>query len=211
LDGRDVALKHPLAAALVKDGWAVAAPNLRATGDAHPNRDKVHDAADHNSAEHALWIGRPLMGQWLTDVQAVLDWLSLQPTIDRRHILLAGIGPAGLVALIGGGLWDDRIAGALAVDMPVSYLTDAPYGPAIRMGVLLPGVVGVGDVPQLAALMAPRRLVIADGVSPRGEKLKEKELTAALSFAADVYRVHKAADKLTVTAGQTVADLVAGL
>jgi hypothetical protein len=75
----------------------------------------------------------------------------------------------------------------------------------------LPGIVGVGDVPQLAALMAPRRLVFADGVTPRGEKLKEKELTAALSFAADVYKVHRAADKLTVTAGQTAAELVAGL
>jgi dienelactone hydrolase len=211
LDGRDAALKHLLAAELVKDGWAVAAPNLRATGDAPPPRGEVHGAVDHNSAEHAVWIGRPLVGQWLTDVQAVLDWLATQPTIDRRHVLLAGIGPAGLVALIGGGLWDDRIAGVIAVDSPVSYLTDAPYGSKMRMGVLLPGVVSVGDVPQLAALMAPRRLVFADGMTPHGERLKEKELTAALSFATDVYRVHKAADKLTLATGQTTTALVAAL
>ena len=115
------------------------------------------------------------------------------------------------MAPIAGGLWDDRIAGVLAVNSPASYLTDAPYGPSMRMGVLLPGVVGVGDVPQLVALMAPRRLVIADGLTPSGERLKEKELTAAMSFATDVYRVHKAADKLTVAAGQSAEQLVAAL
>ncbi|HEY1380237.1 MAG TPA: acetylxylan esterase, partial [Gemmataceae bacterium] len=211
LDGRDVTLKHPLAAELVKAGWAVAVPNLRATGAAKPPGNAVHLAADHNPAEHALWIGRPMMGQWLTDVQAVLDWLARRPGIDRRHVMLAGVGPAGLVALVGGGLWDDRVTGVLAVETPVSYLTDAPYGPTMRMGVLLPGIVGVGDVPQLAALVAPRRLVLADGVSPRGDRLAAKDLTAAVAFAADVYKVHKAADRLTVAAGQTAAELVTGL
>jgi dienelactone hydrolase len=210
LDGRDAAVNHPLADELVKAGWAVVMPGLRATG-GDAARKAVHGAVDHHAAECGVWIGRPLLGQWLTDVQAVLDMLAKDPTIDRRHVLLAGIGPAGLVALVGGGLWDDRVAGVVAVDTPVSYLTDAPYGPTMRMGVLLPGIVGVGDVPQLAALMAPRRLAFADGVTPRGEKLKEKELTAALSFAADVYKVHKAADKLTIAAGQTAPQIVAAL
>ena len=42
-------------------------------------------------------------------------------------------------------------------------------------------------------------------------RLKEKELTSALSFATDVYRVHKAVDKLTIAAGQSAEQLVAAL
>ena len=103
LDGMPAALKHPLAAALVKAGWAVAAPNLRATGAAEPQNNRVHDAADHNSSEHALWIGRPLFGQWLFDAQVLLDWLALQPTIDRRRVVVAGVGLAGLLAESSGG------------------------------------------------------------------------------------------------------------
>ncbi len=211
LDGMPAALRHPLAAALLKAGWAVAAPNLRATGAAQPANDRVRDAADHTSAEHALWVGRPLFGQWLFDTQVLLDWLTLQPTIDRRRVFVAGVGSAGLLALAAGGLWDDRAAGAIAAETPVSYLTDVPYGPAVRMGILLPGVVRVGDVPQLAALAAPRRLVLADGVSPQGAKLKDRELRDAYAFTTAVYRANRAAERLSIVTEQRWADVVAGL
>ncbi|HEY1859358.1 MAG TPA: alpha/beta hydrolase family protein, partial [Gemmataceae bacterium] len=63
LDGKAAAIKHPLATALLAKDWAVIAPDLRATGESKPAGDLIHDAADHNSAEHGLWIGRPLLGQ----------------------------------------------------------------------------------------------------------------------------------------------------
>src|SRR5262249_21770987 len=61
LDGREQALKHPLAKTLTDRKWFVVAPELRATGSMKPADDAIRDAADHNSAEHALWIGRPLL------------------------------------------------------------------------------------------------------------------------------------------------------
>jgi hypothetical protein len=211
LDGRPAALQHPLATAFVKAGWAVAAPSLRATGDAEPPHDSVRDAADHNTTEHALWVGRPLLGQWLFDVQVLLDWLALQPTLDRRRVYLVGVGPAGLVALVGGALWDDRVAGVVALEAPTSYMTDVPYRPPMRMGVLLPGVVGVGDVPQLAALSAPRRLVLADGILPQGARLKDGPMREAYAYTAAVYKAHRAAERLTVGVDLRPVDLVAGL
>jgi hypothetical protein len=148
------------------------------------------------------------LGQWVFDVQVLLEGLWRRDDIDRRKIVLAGIGPAGLVALLAAGLAEGRVAGVAAFDLPATYLTETPYAPPMRMGVLVPGIVGIGDVPHLAALVAPRRLVIAGGITPRGEKLSEETLREAFAFTAAAYKAHKAAERLTVAAEVAAAEVV---
>jgi pimeloyl-ACP methyl ester carboxylesterase len=211
LDGGAEALKHPLAGALLTKGWEVLAPDLRATGLTKPARDAVRDAPDHNSAEHALWVGRPLLGQWVFDVLCLLDWMALQPGLDRRRLAVAGLGQAGVVALCAGGLLDDRVAAVAAVDTLASYVTDRPYAAGTRMGVLAPGILRVGDVPHLAALTAPRPLRIIGGVSPQGAKLKDKEVAEAFAFTSAIYKLHKTDGRLTVSAEGRPEDVVKGL
>src|SRR5262249_37401001 len=85
LDGKIEALKHPLSANLLDRNFSLIAPDLRGTGETSPIHDAVADAVDHNSAEHALWIGRPMLGQWVFDVQCLLDWMALQPGLNKRR------------------------------------------------------------------------------------------------------------------------------
>jgi dienelactone hydrolase len=197
LDGKAAALKHPLAAALVEKGWAVYAPDLRATGATAPAHDAIGGAPDHNSAEHALWIGRPLLGQWLVDVRCLLEWLALQPGLDARRLAVAGLGQAGLVALCVGALLD-RVASVAALDGLVSFVTDRAYPPGTRMGLLAPGILRVGDVPHLAALAAPRKVLVAGGVGPDGKALAERQLRDRFAFTRRVYRLLGAEGRLTV-------------
>ncbi len=211
LDGKAEALKHPAAKALVAKGWDVLAPDLRATGETRPERDAVRDAPDHNSAEHALWVGRPLLGQWVFDVQCLLDWLALQPGLDKGRLAVAGIGQAGVVALCAAGLFNDRVASAAVIDTPVSFVTETAYGPSTRMGLLAPGLLRAGDVPHLAAMFAPRRLIVSNGLSPQGRRLKESAVQEAYAFTGGVYKLHKAGDKLTVREDVPPDDLAAGL
>jgi dienelactone hydrolase len=211
LDGKSAALKHPLAAALLDGGWVVSAPDLRATGETKPAGDAVKDAPDHNSAEHALWMGRPLLGQWVFDVQCLLDWLAIQPGLDARRFAVVGIGQAGLVAVCAAGLLDDRVSAAATVEAPASYVTEQAYPAGTRMGLLAPGLLRVGDVPHLAALSAPRRLLIVGGVSSDGKALAEKALKEAYAFTASVYKLHKAEAKLTVTEALKPGEVAAGL
>ncbi|MFO0811150.1 MAG: alpha/beta hydrolase family protein [Gemmataceae bacterium] len=189
-DGRAAALAHPLAAALVEKGWTILAPTLRATGEAKLAKDGTRTAVDHNSAEYGVWLGRPLLGQWLADVQAALDHLADDSTIDRRRVFVAGFGAMGLAALVAAGVFDDRLAGCVAADAPPSFLTDGPYPNTMRMGVLAPRIVRAGDVPHLAALIAPRRLVLLGAAATR----------SAYEFTAAVYKAHNAAAKLTLIA-----------
>src|SRR6185369_7958142 len=149
------ALQHPLAAALLEAGWSVLAPDLRATGETRPANDTIGGAPDHNSAEHALWAGRPLLGQWVFDVSCLLDWLAAQPGLDRRRLAIVGLGQAGIVALCAGALLVERVAAVDAIGSPSTFITSAAYPQGTRMGLLAPGILQVGDIPHLAALAAP--------------------------------------------------------
>lgn len=211
LDGRARALEHPVAAQLVARGWLVVAPDLRGTGESRPPRDAIRGAPDHNTAEHALWVGRPLLGQWLFDVQCLLGWLALQPTLDPRRVAVAGISHAGVVALGAGGLFEDRVATVLTVGGLTTFVTDEAYAAGMPMGLLVPGLLRLGDVPQLAALVAPRRLVVVDGLSPLGTQVTEKGLREAHAFTRQVYRLCKAEPKLTLTEGADLQEVVANL
>src|SRR5713226_5286931 len=191
LDGQAQALQHPLAKTLRDRKWLILAPNLRASGEYAPPGDAIRDARDHNSAEHALWIGRPLLGQWVFEVTCLLDWLAIQPGVDQRRVAVAGLGPAGIVALCVGGLQESRVTGVACIGAPVTYVTDQAYGSFMRMGLLLPGILRVADIPQLAALIAPRKLAITEGRTPPGKLVRLKELQAAFAFTCGIYRLYK--------------------
>ena len=108
----------------------------------------------------------------------------------------------GVMAAVGAGrptLAPERLKAVILIDPLSTYVTDAPYASGTPMGILAPGILKVGDIPHMAGLVSPRRLVIAGGVSPQGRKLNQKELEEAFRFTADVYKAVKAADKLTIT------------
>jgi dienelactone hydrolase len=211
LGGKAEALRHPLAASLLAKGWAVLAPDLRGTGETKPANGAIAGAPDHNSTEHALWVGRPLLGQWVFDVQCLLDWMALQPGQDRRRFAVVGLGQAGIVALCAGGLLDDRVTSTAAVGLPTTFITEKAYAPGTHMGLLAPGILRVGNVPHLAALCAPRRLLVAEGATPQGKKLTAKAMDSAFRFTRSIYRLHKAGAELHVSAEGRPADVAGAL
>src|SRR5262249_42937070 len=161
-DGKREAAKHPVAPALARKGWQVAALDLRTIGDTKPAGDTVRAAPDHNSAEHGVWIGRPLLGQWAFDVLCTIEWLSQQPGINKQRLAVVGLGQAGIVALTAAALFPDRVTAVATINLPVTLLTTKAYPDGTRMGLLAPGLFKVGDVPHLAAMSAPRRLIVAN-------------------------------------------------
>jgi hypothetical protein len=210
LDGGEAATASPMAAELRKDGWSLVTLDLRATGRLAVPSDKVGHAPDHNSAEWGLWIGRPLLGQWVYDVRRLLDALDAAGGDRPRETALVGVGPGGLVALAAAAA-DPRVSRVAAVGALASYVSSEPYR-GQRLGVIVPGLLrDVGDIPHLATLVAPRRVVIAGAVSGGGHGLDAGRLREAYEPAVRDFGLLGSGDAIRLLDAADAVDVVKAL
>ena len=210
LEGGEAASASRLAAEVRKEGWSLVTADLRATGRLAVPSDRIGRAPDHNSAEWGLWIGRPLLGQWVFDVRRLLDALDAAGGDRPRETIVVGVGPAALVALAAAAT-EPRISKIAAVGALASYITDEPYR-GQRLGLIVPGVLrSVGDIPHLAALAAPRRVVIAGGVSGGGQALDASRLRTAYEPAARAFGLLGAGEAIKVLDTTDAAEVIQAL
>jgi dienelactone hydrolase len=205
LDGSEHARGTELARSLAGAGWEVIVTDLRATGRYAVKGDQIGRAPDHNSTEWGLLTGRPLLGQWAWDVRRILQVIRGK-TDAARDITLFGIGPAALVALCA-ATYDPSIGRVVLVNPLVSFRSDVPYV-GQRMGIFAARILrDAGDIPHLAALLAPRKLVISGGLTGGSEALDEANLKEQFSFTRHVFRLLGVDAHLTIT-GENAEALV---
>ncbi|MBI3911222.1 MAG: acetylxylan esterase [Armatimonadetes bacterium] len=144
-DGRLDSLPGELLAA----GWVLLLPDVRLRGEL---------ALDwqHNCL---IW-GRPEAGMAARDALTAVDLLYRLPEVDWRRLLLVGVGDQGVGALLASG-WDERVAAVVADCVGTAYRDGGEGLP------LIPNILRVGDVPQIAALSAPRPLWLFNVPSAR--------------------------------------------
>ena len=186
-----------LAATLGAGGGEVAAIDLRATGATAWKDDKLYRAPDHNTGQWSIWIGRPLLGQWVQDVLSLL--VAYQNHLDGspQTTAIVGVGPASLIALCTAAL-SAQIERVATVGGLASYVSDVPYENQ-RVGIMVPGMLRrVGDIPHLGALISPRRLVIAGGVDGGGDVLSSDDLRKTYACTQAAYTLDESADELRI-------------
>jgi len=188
--------------------WTLLVPKPRATGTDINGIGPIADVVDHTPAEWALWVGRPLLGQWVLDI---MRWLDLCDELARgsskeleeillpsRPYVAIGLGTMSLPILLAAAL-DSRIAAAGCAGCLVSYVAtnDKPWR-GVPMGLLAPNILELGDIGHLAALAAPRPLAIARCVEPDGGRALPERVQAALAYCKGVYRLLGAPQKLRI-------------
>lgn len=139
-------VERPRIETLLNADLAVALAEVRLTG----------VLARNWSLDGVLW-GRPEVGMAATDLRAIADVLAGQPGLDGRRMALVGLGDTNVTALCAAAL-DERFA---AVAIPALGATYAEG----RKSPLIGNLLRVADLPQLAATIAPRPLLIG-GFSP---------------------------------------------
>ena len=187
-EGSEAAWSSPLAKQLHAEGWSVVAAELRATGRFANPRDKIANAIDHNTAEWAIWIGRPLLGQWVVDIQRSLDAIAEYDGGLPPDVLIVGARSSALVALAAAAI-EPRISQTRAINPIASYATNRPYR-GVRLGVLVPGILKeFGDVEDIAALIAPRQVTISGGTDGVGMPLDQDALAKRFAMSRRVYEL----------------------
>jgi dienelactone hydrolase len=192
LDIENAEQVEKLSQACQAGGWNVLIPQLRATGTLSPTGDKIANAPDHNSAQWGLWVDRPLLGQWCHDLQRALTAMnSTEDAFDAAmpgEIALIGVGTAGPVVLSAAAV-DSRFTRVATVNSLVSYVSPVPFR-GQRAGLMAPGILrDVGDIPHIAALIQPRPLTIAGGVTGGGQTVDDAELRSSFSWTAKAYEL----------------------
>ena len=209
-------------AELLSAGVAVCLPDLRGVGETSPGeaRDRRSAATSISSSE---WIlGQSLLGGRLRDLRSVLHYLRQHPELDGKRVGLWGDSFAkvnapdtnfkvpytaaerptqseplgGLLALLG-TLFEDDIR-AVYVHRGLSDFQSAFDGPFCFLphDVIVPGVLAVGDIGDLAGATTPVPLWINGMVDGLNRALTDEELVRRLAFVRAAYAEAKAPDRL---------------
>lgn len=184
IDGGAKARSSKLGREIGRAGHRLITFDLQATASSAVGRDRIGQALDHNSAEWSLWLGRTLLERWVGDLRRVIT------QSNEREVVVIGVGPTAMVALASAAV-DNRVSKVMVVDGLATLITEKPFR-GQRLGALMPGMLEkVGDVPHLAALIAPRSLHWFGGVQGDGERLSQGELKEAMQATQEAYRFEK--------------------
>ena len=163
--------------ALAKGGQGVVVVDPRGVGKLRPQLSvRGHDYADplvgveENIAYNAFLVGKSLLGMRVADVLAAVRQLTAKG--KPRRLVLCGRRDAALVACLAAAV-EPAINGVAAEEMLLSFLTlfDA-VGRPINAASILPGLLcDFGDVVEVLAQVAPRRVLVAAGIGKLTRRL----------------------------------------
>jgi dienelactone hydrolase len=167
---------------LAAAGAAVCAPDLRGIGDLTPEfgRHSARNAREHANEEMWAWsslvLGKPLAGQRVADLLAVVQGLRARPDLQRKPLVLAARGFPSVPAMFAAALEPaiDRLylAGGLVSFQSIVDTEDYNH----PFGNFVPNLLLHTDLPELAASLAPRRIVLAGAVDGAGRRMAPEDV-----------------------------------
>lgn len=170
---------------LAAAGWPACAPDLRGIGDLRGEypRGSVRHAADHANEEAyawaSLWLGRPALGQRVSDLLALVTALRNHERLNGARIFIAALGHLTVPALCAAAL-NPSIAGLYLASPLVSFRslveTEDYRHPLSNFA---PRLLELMDLPHLSRALAPRPVALAGAVSGSGRPLSTDDVARA--------------------------------
>jgi cephalosporin-C deacetylase-like acetyl esterase len=185
---------------LLQAGTLVCAVDPRGLGEVHCH--------DNHLASDAIHLGRPLFAQQLWDVMQTAKRVAKLDGITE--VACYGRGAAGLLALFAGALSDD-VARVAADGCLASYryaLEDSQPQP---LWVFAPNLLKVADVPQIAALCAPKSTLVCNAVGFGGKALSRRAAAEQMAFAKVIFELHDAGSNLRIATAGAAGEAILAL
>jgi len=177
---------------LAVEGCVVCAPDLRGIGDMTPefSRGAARHARPHNSEEEYAWstqiLGKPLAGQRVSDILAIVEGLRSRPEFALRRVIVAARGILTVPA---------QFAAALEPAIDALYLCDGliSFGSIVEtevykypFGNFVMNLLAHTDLPELTASLAPRRVTFAGTIDGAGYRMTSEAVLAAFGTATNI-------------------------
>ncbi len=175
---------------LARAGFVVLAPDMVGTGEVGVGdfRGDAYDFELGIGAYNVWWganqVGRSLVGIRAGDLMRALGFLRARDDVRATAVAAVGVGTAGPVLLHAASAGGDLSSVAL-VRAPLDYtgiVLNRYYRPELVHAVV-PGALTAYDLPDLAASLAPRPLLVVDPVDHLGQPASSDTASRALGFA----------------------------
>jgi dienelactone hydrolase len=221
---------------LIRGGIAVCLADVRGIGETSPDPDRSDDGAHRRLAEFEFSLGNTLLGARVRDLRAVLAYLRMRSDIDGQRIALWGDSfappnprdlrldelqweagpqiqyqaePLGAHLVLLTALYDEAVSAVAAqggLDGYLSILGDAfAYVP---MDIIVPGILKIGDIADIAAAIAPRPALLEGFVNGRNEVLSAGPMSEAFAPVSLAYKQSRAAAQLVLRAKPAEPDVI---
>ncbi|OGF46588.1 MAG: hypothetical protein A2231_02835, partial [Candidatus Firestonebacteria bacterium RIFOXYA2_FULL_40_8] len=147
----------------VNEGYVIAAPDLRGFGELMREDDRK-DGKNNSCATrlfNALLFGRTMLGEKVFDISRLIDFCVTRPEVDKEKIFCYGNSGGGTTTLFS-AVYDKRIKVAA---VSCYFCTFKASIIDIRHCACnyVPGMVKLGEMCDIAGLIAPRPLLIIAG------------------------------------------------
>jgi hypothetical protein len=195
-----VAGKGGEAEKLVKQGFTLLIPDLIGTGETGPGTfkgDAFIDGTSHNVWYASLQIGRSIAGIRAGDVSRLL--LMLKKTLPEYLVYGMAFREMAPV-LLHASVFNPDISGVALLEPFSSYqsVVENRFYRSSFIPATVPGALTAYDLPDLAACIAPRKLLVAGMTDGSGNSLTEDEVRLEYGVTCKTYESIQSGNQLTI-------------
>jgi hypothetical protein len=121
-------------------------------------------------------LGKPLLGQKVTDLLALISAVHQHPVLGKNRIVLAARGHVTVPALIAAAL-SPEVDSVLLTSGLVSFRSIVEHEDYQHpFGNFVFGILQTADLPQIAALLGNRKLTLTGPLDGRNDPVSKREV-----------------------------------
>ena len=182
--GKFAALRTGIPEILVRQGYGVYLMDLRGTGESV--------TCEFENVTNAWMLDRDWFSYHVWDITRAVDYLSGRvhtgKQLDKQRIFCWGYGLSALEIIYAAAV-DDRISGVIVQGSPVSYKSLLVLRPKFPIGAFSFDVLSHFEIAQVASILAPRPVFVANPVDGHLQSVSSERLEAEFAWCRTIYQL----------------------
>ena len=196
----------------LQQGYSVLSPDLIGVGEMGPGdiSNYLTSIKDFDPVSFDVWSASVMIGRSITGIRAG-DVVRLSHLLTREFEQDEVFGVARremAPVLLHAAAFEPSLSRVALIEPYSSYrsiVMNRFYDPGFHLSTVA-GALNAYDLPDLAASLAPRKLMIAGVTNGAGEIVSSEDLSIDIDFIERAYQSRDASESLIITAGQVQTD-----